>query len=158
VQGYGQSFALPKLLGAFALSPSPPRSGYGDAATAFADMLMPLFSMTGTQDDAPNGDFKAAERRVPFDRIGNVDQYLVILRGANHFTFGGDENPQLRGRSFAYPGLPRHHDLIKAAYAAFWSWALLGEAGARLFLDANGYRGLLGPGDTLEAKRASPGR
>lgn len=155
VSGYGQSFAIPDIKGAFALSPSPPRAGYGDKATAFAEMLAPIFHLTGTEDDAPNGDFRASARRIPFDRATGVDQHLLILKGANHFTFGGDANPQLRGHSFSYPGLARHHDLIKAAAVAFWQSIFNNDAAARAFLVDGGFRSLLGAGDTFEQKPAS---
>jgi predicted dienelactone hydrolase len=155
VTGFGQSLAVPSIMGAFALSPSPPRSGYGDEATAFAKMLAPVFHLTGTQDDAPNGDFKAPARRIPFDRTTTVDQRLIILNGANHFTFGGDANPQLRGQSFGYPGLERHHDLIRAAAVAFWQSIFNNDAAARAFLDGGEFNALLGVGDTLEIKPAS---
>lgn len=155
VTGFDQKLAAPGLKGAFALSPSPPRDGYGDPATAFDRMLMPIFHMTGTQDDAPNGDFKAPARRIPFDEARNVDQRLMILKGANHFTFGGDPNPQLRGQSFSYPGLERHHDLIKAAYLAFWKLTFNADAKAKQFFDGGALKALLGPGDTLEFKPAT---
>lgn len=154
VTGYGQTLAVSNIKGAFALSPSPPRAGYGDAATAFANMLVPIFHLTGTKDDAPNGDFRAPARRIPYDRTSTVDQRLLILNGANHFTFGGDSNPQLRGQSFAYPGLERHHDLIKAAAVAFWQSIFNGDAGAGAFLDEGGFKRLLGVGDTFEQKSA----
>lgn len=156
VTGFGQSLAVPALKGALALSPSPPRALYGDERTAFNRMLMPMFHMTGTLDDAPNGDFEAPARRIPFDRISNVDQWLLILEGANHFTFGGDPNPQLRGRTFGYPALPRHHDLIKAGALAFWRWTLKRDAGEQAFLNGDGFRSLLASGDTFEAKSARP--
>ncbi len=155
VTGFEQSLAVPALKGAIALSPSPPRAAYGDERTAFNRMLMPIFHMTGTLDDAPNGDFDAPARRIPFDRTSNVDQWLMVLEGANHFTFGGDPNPQLRGQTFGYPALPRHHDLIKAGALAFWRWTLKRDANERVFLDGGGFQRLLARGDTFEAKSAS---
>lgn len=154
VKGFDQSLATPQMKGAFALSPSPPRPDYADVNTAFRDMLMPMFHLTGTEDDAPNGDFEAPARRIPFDKTNDVDQFLVILRGANHFTFGGDPNPQLRGQSFAYPGLERHHDLIKTAAVAFWGWTMNGNGEERSFLEGGGFKALLGAGDVFETKRA----
>ena len=154
VTGFEQTLAVPALKGAIALSPSPPRALYGDEQTAFSRMFMPLFHMTGTLDDAPNGDFEAPARRIPFDRISNVDQWLMILEGANHFTFGGDSNPQLRGQSFGYPALPRHHDLIKVGALAFWRWTLKRDANERAFLDRGGFQSLLARGDTFEARGA----
>jgi predicted dienelactone hydrolase len=154
VVGFDQSLAVPGIKGAVALSPSPPRDGYGDAATAFRSMLTPLYSLTGTEDDAPNGDFKAPARRIPFDRISNVDQVLTILNGANHFTFGGDPQPQLRGQSFAYPGLDRHHAIIRAATLAFFRFTLNGQTSERNYLESGPFRQLLSPQDTHETKRS----
>jgi predicted dienelactone hydrolase len=154
VTGFDQSLAIPDLKGAIALSPSPPRAGYGDEQTAFRSMLMPMFSFTGTEDDAPNGDFQAPARRVPFDRTTSVEQVLVILKGANHFTFGGDANPQLGGRSYAYPGLDRHHAVIRAGILAFWKATLNRDAASRDYLWGGAYQKLLAPADVFESKPA----
>lgn len=155
VSGYDRSLSVPQLKAAFALSPSAPRARYGDAATAFRDMLMPIFHLTGTEDHAPNGDFTAPARRIPFDRITDVDQWLLVLSGANHFTFAGEPNPRLGGRSFRYPGLDRHHEIIKVASIAFWSWIMHEDADALAFLDGGGYRRLLGPDDSFQIKKAA---
>jgi len=154
VPGYAQQFSQSEFRGAVALSPSPPRPGFGDADTAFRKMLMPILHITGTEDHAPNGDFDAPARRIPFERISNVDQYFVNLRGANHFTFGGNPNPQLGRMNFSYPGLARHHDLIKAATLAFFQWTLAGSDDGRAFLDRR-YERLLGPGDEIVSKQAA---
>ncbi len=154
IAGYDQQFSQSDFKGAVALSPSPPRPGFGDAETAFRDMLMPILHLTGTEDHAPNGDFDAPARRIPFERITNVDQYFINLRGANHFTFGGNPNPQLGRMNFSYPGLARHHDLIKAATLAFFQWSLEDSDDGRAFLDSR-FERLLGPGDEIIAKQAA---
>lgn len=154
VTGFDQSLALPQIKGALALSPSPPRAAYGDASTAFRDMFMPIFHMTGTKDDAPNGDFDAAARRIPFDRTKDVDQWLLILDGANHFTFGGDPNPRLMFRDFSYPDLPRHHDIIRAGSLLFWRMILNGDAKAKDALDGGAFKALLAPSDRYELYKA----
>jgi len=151
VEGFGRSFAVQSLKGAVALSPSPPREGFGEVESAFQDMSAPILHITGSQDDAPNGDFEAAARQVPFRHINDVDQYFLSLYGANHFTFGGDPNPEFRGRSLAYAGLDRHHDLIKAAMLAFFQWTLQGDAQARTFLNT-GVASLLIEEDDLQSK------
>jgi len=152
VTGFGQSLALPSFRAAAALSPSPPREGYGDAETAFSDMLMPIAHLTGTEDHAPNGDFDAPARRIPFDRIDTVDQYLLVLDGANHFTFSGAPDPELRGRSFAYAGLARHHDLMRAMLTAFFRLELAGETSERAYLGPGGIGAALTAEDVFEAK------
>jgi predicted dienelactone hydrolase len=135
VKGYGQQFSLPKLKGAVILSPSPPRPGFGDSATAFKDMKMPMLSITGTADTPPDKSFPATERRVPFDRTSNVDQWLMVLDGANHFTFSGNlERPRIASLlpgMEADPRLVENHDKVKAATLAFWRWTLLDDATAK---------------------------
>jgi predicted dienelactone hydrolase len=53
-------------------------------------MKMPLHSITGSADVPPDRSFSAKERRTPFDRTNNVEQWLLILDGATHFTFSGN--------------------------------------------------------------------
>lgn len=80
--------ADPRIKCGVALSPSPPR--WGDAKTAFATVKLPMLHLTGTEDDMSRfGAAGPADRRVPFDLIDGNDQYLVILKGANHMTLGG---------------------------------------------------------------------
>jgi len=153
VEGFGRTFALPSLKAAVALSPSPPRAGYGDVERAFDDMIPPILHITGSQDDAPNGDFDASARQIPFSQIDDVDQYYLSLYGANHFTFGGDSNPEFRGRSLAYSGLDRHHSLIKAAILAFFQWTLEEDLRGRAFLD-DLFNNLLSNEDQFLPKRA----
>ncbi len=155
VEGFGQSLALPSLKAAAALSPSPPRPGYGTAETAFRNMLMPIAHITGTEDHAPNGDFDAPARLVPFEQISTVEQHLLVLAGANHFTFSGDPDPALRGLSFSYPGLPRHHDLIRAMLTAFFRLHLAGVEGERSYLSAKGLGAALTQADRLDFKGAA---
>ena len=155
VSEIGRTYAQPELKGAVALSPSPPRPGYGDLDTAFTDMAMPIFHMTGTEDHAPNGDFLAPARLGPYQRITGVDQYLVNFYGANHFSFTGAENPGLNGMQFGYPGLARHHDLMRAGILAFFKSVLEGSESAARFLSAGGeYAALLNPRDRFERKFA----
>ena len=131
VKGYGQQFCLPKLKGAVILSPSPPRPRFGDSATAFKDMKMPMLSITGTADTPPDKSFPAKERRVPFDRTSNVDQWLLVLDGATHFTFSGNlERPRIAALlpgMEADPKLVENHEKIKAVTLAFWRLTLLDD-------------------------------
>lgn len=156
VSGHGRSFAVPGLKAAAALSPSPPRPGFvAEPGRAFSDMTAPILHLTGTEDHAPNGDFDAPARRIPFDAIDDVDQTLIVLRGANHFSFTGAAAPSLRGMNFGYPGLARHHDVIKASLVAFFRHRLSGDTDAGAFLSGRGLARFLAPGSTLEHKEAS---
>jgi predicted dienelactone hydrolase len=149
---FGTQFAQRDLKGALLLSPSPPRPEYGDAATAFKGVRIPVMHVTGTADEVANGDFDMKERRVPFDRISGVEQYFLKIEGANHITMGGDPRPNIFGRDLYYPGLERHHAIIKAAMLAFFQWTLMGDATVKAFLDSPRFKAALAKGDTFEHK------
>lgn len=152
VPGFDQALSVPQFQGGFVMSPSPPRAGYDAGATGFARMHFPLFHLTGTDDRTPAEDFPPEARRIPFDRIGNVTQYLLIINGATHMTFSG-ENRSV-GLVRADPRLNENLPLIKAAAVAFWQAHLNGDAAARAWLERGGYAGFVGPRGTVEVKLA----
>jgi dienelactone hydrolase len=158
VKGFDQKLAVPALKGAFILSPSPPRDAYGDAKSSFGKMLMPMFSLTGTADNAPGKEFAAKDRRVPIDHTSNVDQWLLVLDGASHFTLSGEEKRSAVARLFpgmeADPHLADNHACIRAAAVAFWQTVFLQDADARRYLDGGGFAKLVGKRGTVESKPA----
>lgn len=119
VKRFGYALAIPELQGAFILSPSPPRPSQGDTKDSFRNMPMPLFSVTGTEDEAPGRGFAAKDRRALFDHTSNVDQWLLILNGDTHFTFSGEETLFPVARLFPGmkpdPNLAANHEIIRAA-------------------------------------------
>jgi dienelactone hydrolase len=148
VNGFEQSLAIPELRGAFMLSPSPPRNEYGDDAKTFAKMLMPMFSVTGTADAPPDRSFAATDRRVPFDRTSYVDQWLLVLKGASHFTTSGQKERPAVARLMpgmdSDPNLDKNHAMIRAAALAFWQTVLNDDAIARAYLNGGTYAKELG--------------
>ncbi len=155
-KGYEQKLAVPALKGVFILSPSPPRESYGDAKSSFTKMLMPMFSLTGTADVPPDKSFAAKERRVPFEQTSNVDQWLLILDGATHFTFSGQERLPKVARLLpgmeADPNLAENHACIRAAALAFWQTVLLGDPEAKKYLSEGEYARFVGKRGTVEVK------
>jgi predicted dienelactone hydrolase len=156
VMGFGQKLAIPELKGAFILSPSPPRPLYGNEEDSFKNMLMPLFSVTGTEDEAPGREFAVKDRRVPFDRTSNVDQWLLTLQGGTHFTFSGEAKLPPLARLFPGmkddPNLAVHHEIIRAAALAFWQVTLRGDREARRYLDGGEFAKFIGNRGILEVK------
>jgi predicted dienelactone hydrolase len=158
VNGFDQKLAIPELKGAFILSPSPPRPLYGNEDGSFNNMLMPLFSVTGTEDEAPGREFHVNDRRIPFDRTSNVDQWLLVLNGGTHFTFSGEEKLPRVARRFPGmkddPNLTANHSIIRAAALAFWQVTLRGDREARRYLDEGEFAKLMGKQGILESKPA----
>lgn len=106
----------------------------------------PFYLLTGTRDDSPIGEGKAADRRVPFDAISGVEGYLLILEGANHATFGGSS------RGGGLPTDARHHLLILDSTLLFWDAYLKGSVAARDALRGGTFAKKLGLEGLFEVK------
>jgi predicted dienelactone hydrolase len=158
ITGFGQTLAIPSIKGAFILSPSPPRAGFGDSEQAFGSMMMPLFSVTGTADFPPDKSFEPADRKVPFTKTSGVDQWLLVLDGATHFTFSGNDNMPRIARFLpgmdADPNLARNHGCIKSAAVAFWQLTLNQDQQAAKYLNGDAFKQLIGQNGTIEFKPA----
>jgi predicted dienelactone hydrolase len=152
-RAFGRRFAVPAFKAAFAMSPSPPRDGT-PPEEAFSDLLMPVFHLTGTADASPLADFEPEQRQVPFRSNASVDQYLLVLENGVHATFSG-RTSMPGGRDIAYPGIERHHELIKIAALAFWDAYLKGDATALAWLQDGGYAAAVGDAGTFDFKPAA---
>ncbi|WP_160164483.1 alpha/beta hydrolase family protein [Pedosphaera parvula] len=138
----------PRVKAAIAMSAPVPRlkSQYD---VAFSKIKIPCFHMTGTKDNSPIGDTKAEDRRVPFDHINGVDQYLITFEGGDHMIFSG------RPRGLADDGKDAiFHKLICENSTAFWDAYLKGDAKAKGWLAAGGSEKILGHDGKMEKKLA----
>jgi predicted dienelactone hydrolase len=133
-----------RFLAAFAMSPSPPPND--TPAHALHDMAMPIAHLTGTRDESPLDRFPAADRRVPFDAITDVDQVLVIFADGTHGTFSGQDERD--------PGLDRHLTVLRALAIAWWRDHLLGDPEAHTWWTGEGLRQIVSQRDRVEVKRA----
>jgi predicted dienelactone hydrolase len=86
-----QSFKVPTIRAGLSLSPSPPHRGL-DPARAYADVTIPIFHMTGTEDVnlvERSDDVLPKDRIVPYQTLTIPNQYLLVLHKADHMTFSG---------------------------------------------------------------------
>ena len=145
-QRVGQETALaePRVKAAIAMSTPAPRQK--DYDRVYRDIHIPILHMTGTEDDSPIGDTKAAERRIPYDQIQGADQYLVTFQGGDHMIFSG------RFIQAERPKDPVFHSLILQGTTAFWDAYLKGDAAAKAWLAKGGYAAALGQDGKLEEK------
>ena len=144
--GRETSFADPRVKAAVAMSSSVPR----DEArwnSAYANIRIPVFHMTGTKDDSPMGETKAAQRRVPFDRSHGPDQYLVTFQDGDHMIFSSRQKFQPGGEKDA-----RFHDLIAQSATAFWDAYLKQDSNAKTWLADGGFAALLQMDGKFEQK------
>jgi hypothetical protein len=111
-------------------------------------MHMPVFSVTGTADLPPDRAFQAKDRTTLFDSTTSVDQWLLVLDGASHFTTSG----QLERPRFARlipgmdedPHLKENHACIRAAATAFWQSVLLNDETATAYLNTGDFERFVG--------------
>jgi len=121
----GTSFAEPRIKAAIAYSPNRPRGD--DPSAAFAKVKTPMLHITGTEDrtafDLEKSPFG---RTTPFQAITGVDQYLIILDGADHALFGGRRaaSGQLK------PIDPPQMEIVKAETIRFWRAYLMADKAA----------------------------
>jgi len=114
---------------------------------AFSAIRMPCLHMTGTQDDSPISDTRAADRRVPFDYIQAADQYLLVLQGGDHMVFAGQQRRHGGGENDTV-----FQALILQSSLAFWEAYLRDNLDAKAWLSAGGFSTVLGTHGTFEQK------
>jgi pimeloyl-ACP methyl ester carboxylesterase len=141
----GVVFTDPRIKAAIAMS-APVPGGAAKAAGEFAGIAVPVFHMTGTRDDSPIGETKAADRRIPFDQSTTPGSCLLILEGADHMTFSGHIFGAFRQED------ARYQAIILPASVAFWDANLRGDKAAREWLYNGGFSQMLGDQGTFEVR------
>jgi pimeloyl-ACP methyl ester carboxylesterase len=139
------TFTDPRIKAAIAMS-APVPGGAAKAAGQFSAIAVPVFHMTGTRDDSPIGETKAAERRIPFDQATTPGTCLLILNGADHMTFSGHIFGAFRQDDAHY------QSIILPASIAFWDATLRGNQAARDWLYHGGFSTLLGNQGAFEVR------
>jgi predicted dienelactone hydrolase len=134
----------PRVKAAMALSSPAPVGASYDA------IHVPVFHMTGTKDNSPVGPTQAEGRRIPFDHIAGVDQYLVTFDGGDHMVFSGRTILGDRAKDAVF------HDLILKGTLAFWDAYLGGDAKAKAWLQDGEFKKAIGSAGVLELKRSPP--
>ncbi len=145
-QGRELSLPDPRIKAAIAMS-SPVPKDHAILDKAFGSIRIPVFHMTGTKDDSPIGDTKAADRRLPFDHSSGSEQYLLTFEGGDHMVFSGRGRLALGGEKDA-----EFQGLIRMASLAFWDAYLKGDAKANAWLAGGGFEKALGKDGTFEHK------
>ena len=153
------SLADPRIKAAIAMSASPPRDK-DQYDKAFGAIKIPCLHMTGTLDDSPVGDAKAADKRVPYDHITKADQYLIVFEGGDHMIFSdaGGNRPfaKIIGKQAGMGGdrsKDEHfQERICSASTAFWDAYLEDDAKARAWLADGGCKEALAGDATFEHK------
>lgn len=109
-------------------------------AEIYGPIAIPLFHMTGTEDESPVEGFGADLRQIIFE-YGAGPAYLLELAGGDHMVYVGS-----RGKLADNPKRGEHETIIKAGALAFWDAFLKDYAAARDWLDHGGFAAWLPEG------------
>jgi predicted dienelactone hydrolase len=145
------SFLEKRISAAVMMSPNIPK--LGDPAKAFGKITMPCLLLTGTGDDSPIGDSKAADRLKVFPNLTGAPAWQVVFDGATHMSFG---ERSLRG--LGKKGGDRYHAAILALTTAFWDAHLRGDEAAEEWLNSDDAKKALDPKDKWEINAEAAGK
>jgi predicted dienelactone hydrolase len=99
---------------------------------AYSAVKLPTMHMTGTRDDSPIGETKAAERRIPFDHIAGCEQWFINFQDGDHMIFSGRmarANDEQKKQDLEF------QKQIKQCSLAFWNAHLKHDAKAAEWLN-----------------------
>jgi len=142
----GTSLTDKRIKAAIAFSPSSPRQG-SVPKIAFGDVKIPWMLMTGTKDTSPIGEQTVESRLLVFPALPEGDKYQVVFNNAEHSAFGDRPLPGDKEKRN-----PNHHRAILALSTAFWDAYVRGDAAAKSWLEGDGPKSVLEPGDQWQKK------
>lgn len=117
------------------------------ADDVYAGVDRPMLYLTGSRDCSWSEPTLPEDRTWAYHKVCAEDQYLVVLRGADHTTFGGKRV----AKGYASPREVFNQGLITAASLAFWDAYLKDDEAARRWFDEEFPR-LLGRNGKLSRK------
>jgi len=101
-----------------------------ETITAYNAITLPLFHMTGTQDDSPIEGFGYKERLAVYNNTINAPKSLLIKQDGDHMIYNGT-----RGKLGNNPLRERHEDIIKITSLAYWNAMLKNSSIAKEWLE-----------------------
>ncbi len=136
----------PRIKAAIVMSPNIPLGAKPDGL--FNNIMVPILHLTGTKDTSPiQKGLEPIDRRIPYDTIRNVDQYLVIFKDGNHMLFSGHTRP------FGLSMLEKKYQpLIEELTLQFLNAYVDGNATARQWLQGKEFVDFIGESGTAEKK------
>ena len=96
----------------------------------YGGIEIPLFHMTGTEDESPLEGYGYEHRLLVRDHANHPEQYTQILQGGDHMVYNGT-----RGKLTENPMREKHEEEIIHASHAFWDAYLKDDEGARQWLE-----------------------
>jgi len=139
-----QRFADKRMRAILLLAPQ--GSGQLHGTNSWANVRIPMMTITGTRDRGRGG--TPGWRSEPFHGAPPGNKYLIVIEGGRH-DFGGISRS---ATSFPYARDEREAGITQQASLSFWDAHLKGSADAEQFLKRGGLRDMLGEDARLELK------
>ncbi len=141
------SFGDPRIKAIIPLSPTILKER-DRLPTAMSGIRIPVLYMSGTKDDSPINDAKAADRPLAYKYTSEAEAYFINFDGADHMVFSG-RKVRFGDRSKD----PKFHNLIQQASVAFWDAYLKEDSAALHWLREGGLKTTVGDQGTVQQKR-----
>jgi predicted dienelactone hydrolase len=142
------SFTDPRVKAVLAMSTPVPQQ-HDALDQYYRPIHVPVMHMTGTRDESPFGTTHIADRRLPYDHISGVDQYLITFRDADHMVYTGHKLPLGERRKD-----PAIQALVVRCSLLFWDAYLKDDPQTRAALAAGELKTIVGGQAAVEWKLA----
>lgn len=109
-----------------------------DPQTMFGEMTIPMFFMTGTEDDSPISGQDYRHRLPAYNCAGSDEKHVLVIQDGDHMVFTGS-----RGKLAFNPKREIQEELIQYSSLAFWEVYLNDNAAAKAWLNGQGFRNYL---------------
>ena len=116
---------------------------------SFKEVKRPVLAITGSKDDSPINQVKAASRREAYDLLPTGDKYFLYIDGAYHGFGGIAGDMAYRGSG---PRWPDHVSYVQSTTLAFWDAYLKKESPAKESLKSGKIEDLTDGDAKLESK------
>ncbi len=124
----------PRFTAGIVYSPIPSFNRQDSAEEIYGNIDIPLFHMTGTDDDSPVDNTGYEKRLEIYDHAHKAEQHLFILEDGDHMIYSGS-----RGQLAETDNRERYEQHIMLASLAFWDSYLLQNRRAYEWLTGEGF-------------------
>jgi predicted dienelactone hydrolase len=115
---------------------APPGGVPSDTPQSWADIEIPLLTITGDVDTSKRTGRDYTWRTDAYEHASSKDDYLIVVAGADHLL-GGISQSRQSGRQ-AVPEVPEQLALVRDATTKFWDAYLKDDPDARADVEAGG--------------------
>ncbi len=145
-QGRLQKYADERFKAGILYSPGPiEHLGMDAPEDIYGSIDIPMFHMTGTDDDSPIENWDYTKRLIVYEKSERAEKHLLVIKDGDHMVFNGS-----RGKLGVNPNKDKHEGIIKIAALAYWDMMLKNDAAAKDWFIGGGFTQWLGDEGTFK--------